>query len=364
MSYRVSSKTFVSALLCASWCLSCGEAKKVEVTDSHLQTPIAAEPAEAFIAGMHSYSSQDLTKLLGIIHKDAVWSNMTAVSNRLEGRTAVANQLLVERGIFPDCAIGLSTLLESGQKLAVLGVFKGTHRAPIHGFAATGKEVRYPFLYFVDMSAGQILSNTAYFNPIIAARQIGAVKSKIVRAADWPGTDPLVVKGAAPPEVEGAVRQLVAAMEKGDAAAIGALVSEGVTLIDPSLERFEGRQAVSEALTRGASAFEGLKIPVDQLISAGRFAAVSLVMQGTFTFAGQDPPLRKALDIPGAMFVELKEGHIDRVQLITDEMLPLAQLGLPTQVSFGVLGDELPTETSDTEQPLGSVDTNAPRQTP
>lgn len=346
MSYRVFSVLLLVALGVSS-IVSCGKAEKVEVTDAIKPAAVASPPAEAFIAGMKAYNSQDLTKLLGLFNKDVVWSNMTAVANKLEGRTAMANQLLVERAVFPDCNVGLETVLESGNKLAVLGVFKGTQRGPIHGFAATGREVRYPFLYFIEMNAGQVVHNTAFFNPVIAARQIGAVKTKNVRGASWPSVQPHIARGAAPPEVEGAVRQLLAAMEKGDNAAVAALLADEVTLLDPSLERFEGKEAVAGALVRGSQSFEGLKIPVDQILAAGNFAAVSLVMQGTFSFAGQEPPIRKALDLPGAIFVELKEGRLSSIQLITDEMQPFQQVGIPPKSAFVALGDPEAQESTD-----------------
>ncbi|MCU0662597.1 MAG: ester cyclase [Myxococcota bacterium] len=345
MSNRVSLKMFCVLLGLAS--VSCGEAKKVEVTDTPTAAPIALEPADAFIAAMEAYNRQDLTKLLSAFHKEVVWSNMTASSSKLSGRTTLANQLLAERGVFPDCSVGIETVLESEQKLAAVGVFKGTHRGPIHGFAATGKEVRYPFIYFLDMNQGQIASNVAYFNPVAAARQIGAVKAKSVRAATMPTGAPNIVRGVALPEVMGAARQLLAAMQKGDSEAMAALLVDNAVLIDPSLERFEGKEAVAGALARGSSAFEGLKIPVDQMVAAGSFVAVSLVLQGTFSFAGKDPPVRKALDIPGAMFVEVKEGKVASVQLITDEMQPFQQVGIPPKAAFAALGDGAGSEDTD-----------------
>ena len=78
---------------------------------------------------------------------------------------------------FPDSRMEVTTIIESGNRAAVEGVYSGTHTGPLATAQGevppTGRTLRLPICLVFEVAAGRIASNHAYYDQMTFAAQLG-----------------------------------------------------------------------------------------------------------------------------------------------------------------------------------------------
>jgi steroid delta-isomerase-like uncharacterized protein len=78
---------------------------------------------------------------------------------------------------FPDSRLEVTTVTESGNRVAIEGVYRGTHTAPMMTaqgeVPATGRTLALPHCDVFEVAAGRIVTHHVYYDQMTLAAQLG-----------------------------------------------------------------------------------------------------------------------------------------------------------------------------------------------
>ncbi len=78
---------------------------------------------------------------------------------------------------FPDVHHTIENLVSDGDRIWAVYTMTGTHRGPLRGIPATGKQVRYPIVAMYRVANGLITEADFVSDDLRMMRQIGALPS-------------------------------------------------------------------------------------------------------------------------------------------------------------------------------------------
>jgi predicted ester cyclase len=133
--------------------------------------------------------ARDLAELHVSSFNERAWDRATALYDpNLEmvepaGTTrGIEPYLATARGFvtaFPDSQMTVTAVAESGNVVAVEGVYTGTHTGPLatpHGeVAPTGRPLSLPLCDMFEIEAGRIVAIRAYYDQMTFAAQLGLI---------------------------------------------------------------------------------------------------------------------------------------------------------------------------------------------
>lgn len=74
---------------------------------------------------------------------------------------------------FPDQQVSLEQIIAEGERVAVLGIYRGTNTGPLGGSPATGRAVESPFLGLFRIEDGRIAELWVEFDNVAILNQLG-----------------------------------------------------------------------------------------------------------------------------------------------------------------------------------------------
>lgn len=111
---------------------------------------------------------------------DEPWSDdaeMVAPGAAVAGREAVLGFLRVFHTAFPDGRLSAVTILDSGNRAAVEGLFEGTHDGPLSTPAgdvpATGRAISFRWAALYEVEGATLRSEHLFFDQADFAAQLG-----------------------------------------------------------------------------------------------------------------------------------------------------------------------------------------------
>jgi steroid delta-isomerase-like uncharacterized protein len=78
------------------------------------------------------------------------------------------------RAAFPDLRVEIEDTVAAGDKVAVRGVVRGTHRGDLLGIAPTGRAVTVPLLDLNRLAAGRLAERWGLIDLLGLLQQVGA----------------------------------------------------------------------------------------------------------------------------------------------------------------------------------------------
>lgn len=111
----------------------------------------------------------------------AVYDELAAADYALRDATRIG---LVEfkammaswRAAFPDATLTVEDMVAEGDKVAARFSIRGTHKGPILGIPATGKQVEFPGMAMYRVAGGKIVDEWARDDMLTMLQQLGAVR--------------------------------------------------------------------------------------------------------------------------------------------------------------------------------------------
>jgi steroid delta-isomerase-like uncharacterized protein len=114
-------------------------------------------------------------------HLDALVASDYVVHDRPPGlptgRDAVPAIVASMRAAFPDLTLTIDELVAEGDVVCARSTFRGTHRGPIFGVAATGRAVEVSGLTMVRFRDGQLIESWVRNDQTGLLAQLGADRS-------------------------------------------------------------------------------------------------------------------------------------------------------------------------------------------
>jgi steroid delta-isomerase-like uncharacterized protein len=80
------------------------------------------------------------------------------------------------RAAFPDGRLALEDIIAEGDKVAARFSFRGTHKGPVFGIPATGKQVAFAGMAMYRVAGGKIVDEWAKDDMLTMLQQLGAVR--------------------------------------------------------------------------------------------------------------------------------------------------------------------------------------------
>ena len=123
----------------------------------------AAKTAEAYFSAL---SNGDVDGAVDLIADDG---NYRTPMGRLPGKDVIRQYLAGFDAAFPDAHFDIEHVIESGDTVAVEGVYQGRHEGPLalpdgSALPATGRTVHAPFATMFTVSGGRITSHRPYWD--------------------------------------------------------------------------------------------------------------------------------------------------------------------------------------------------------
>lgn len=140
----------------------------MDVTKTPME--IVGEAAEALVSG-------DRERLRSLLAPDCTYSDNTLFlqTPQFEGADEVLDVLFALRRAFPDLQMTVLDVFSAGEKVAVEGVFSGTHSGeivlPRITIAATNERVVFPYCQIFTVKHGRILQGVMYYDAATVAAQ-------------------------------------------------------------------------------------------------------------------------------------------------------------------------------------------------
>lgn len=136
------------------------------------RTPIeiVGEAAEALVRG-------DRERLRSLLAPDCTYSDNTLYLHtaQFKGADEVLDVLFALRGAFPDLQMTVLDVFSAGEKVAVEGMFSGTHTGetvlPRMTIAATSERVIFPYCQIFTVKHGRITQGAMYYDAATVASQ-------------------------------------------------------------------------------------------------------------------------------------------------------------------------------------------------
>jgi steroid delta-isomerase-like uncharacterized protein len=118
------------------------------------------------IAYFTALSDGDVDGALALV---AEGSDFRSPMGRMPGRDAIRGFLAGFDTAFPNAHFDLEHVVEAGGRVAVEGVYQGTHEGPLglpdgNSLPATGRRVHAPFVTMFDIADGRITSHRPYWD--------------------------------------------------------------------------------------------------------------------------------------------------------------------------------------------------------
>jgi steroid delta-isomerase-like uncharacterized protein len=93
----------------------------------------------------------------------------------LHGREGAKQWAQMLVSAFPDQQVTIVDLVAEGDKVVKQWTFRATHRGPLMGIPASGKEVTFPALSLYRFAGGQIAELWIAYDTLTILQQIGAM---------------------------------------------------------------------------------------------------------------------------------------------------------------------------------------------
>ncbi len=91
------------------------------------------------------------------------------------------------RKAFPDARMAAEEWIEAGDRIAIQGVYTGTHTGPLASpqgeVPATGRTLTLPYCDVFEIAAGRITKHTVYFDQTLFAIQLGLMPAPTANPA-------------------------------------------------------------------------------------------------------------------------------------------------------------------------------------
>jgi steroid delta-isomerase-like uncharacterized protein len=135
----------------------------------------ARKIAEAYVAA--ALDRGDLEDALRQLRHDVEFASPAA---RIRGRDELRPYLEGFARAFPDARYTINWAIESGSRVALEGVYSGTHTGALRmpdgsELAATGRQVNVPFVTLFDVKGDKISSHRAYWDVASVMTQLELV---------------------------------------------------------------------------------------------------------------------------------------------------------------------------------------------
>ncbi|MCP4603073.1 MAG: ester cyclase [Proteobacteria bacterium] len=300
------------------------------------------DSVRTFIDAIKAYNLQDFAALSALMDPDVEWTHRTASRKPIEGRSSLIKTFVHERATLPDCNIGMNRILAHGRELVVQGVFRATHLDVAHGIEPTGKKVSYEFAYFVSVKSGRIKRNTVYFNMVAPFKHIGAIPTQKVPLPKWPEKIEVVHKKSDLMNKE-QVKQFYAIWETGNFERLDEFVSPNFILNNrATVESYTDSIKAKNYLTKVRTDYKDLKFEVEEIISAGPYVAVRLILKGKHRMKPErlDVEFEKDVELDEAHVFKLAEGKIVEIDIYLNEFQRYRQFGYSTTGALARMNEE------------------------
>lgn len=94
------------------------------------------------------------------------------VSSGVEGVKQFATMF---RAAFPDLSFSVDDMVAEGDKVAVRGTMRGTHKGEFMGIAATGKQIEVPTIDFIRFASGKAAEHWGVTDQATMMQQLGVM---------------------------------------------------------------------------------------------------------------------------------------------------------------------------------------------
>ncbi len=128
------------------------------------------------LAEMHvkAFNERRWERATGIYAPDLVMVEPGGTANGIDAYLAVAKGFVAA---FPDCRMDVTVVIASGDRVAIEGVYSGTHTGtlvtPQGEVPPTGKTLSLPLCDVFEVQAGRIASVRAYYDQTTFGAQLG-----------------------------------------------------------------------------------------------------------------------------------------------------------------------------------------------
>ena len=127
---------------------------------------MTGEAGQTAIAYFTALSNGDVDGAVDLVADDG---DFRSPMGRMPGKEAIRAFLAGFDTAFPDAHYDLEHVVEAGGRVAVEGVYQGTHEGPLGlpdggSVPATGRRVHAPFVTMFDVAGGRITSHRPYWD--------------------------------------------------------------------------------------------------------------------------------------------------------------------------------------------------------
>jgi steroid delta-isomerase-like uncharacterized protein len=124
------------------------------------------ESAQTAVAYFTALSDGDVDGAVDLVADDG---DYRTPMGRLPGKDVIRQYLAGFDAAFPDAHFDIEHVIESGDLVAVEGVYQGKHEGPLglpdgSVLAATGRSVHAPFATILTVAGGRITSHRPYWD--------------------------------------------------------------------------------------------------------------------------------------------------------------------------------------------------------
>ena len=284
------------------------------------------------------FSAGDYDQLETCYAPEAV-SDAPGIPGDTKGAHAIASGAGDQKAGIPDSKGELELVLVSGHTIVGIALFSGTNTEPMPtaegNLPASGKRVGYYFGHVADLDEeGRIAHESAYFDAATILGQIAKAPKAPVRQAPahgWTAQLMVIAKGNDKEKANVAtIQSFIAAINKHDAAAAGALVADDVVWSEQPEPADYGKKDLLATMNGMFGGFPDLKFDVTRTIAAGDWVAITATVDGTNT--GDLPPLTKKtgkkLALPVLEAYKIENGKITQAWVFFQSLAFKQQLGL------------------------------------
>lgn len=289
-----------------------------------------------------SFNTKDWAKLQSCFAENATSEQVDMGQPPLSGRANV-----VEKGpklfasAFPDITGERELTLVSGNDILAIALFKGTHKGPLPGpqgeLAPTGKKIGYLVVHHITTTPdgrSAVKERFAYDGGTFASQLgLNPMPARKVLEQGWADKPLLISTGSEGEKANvAALGAWTGALNKHDAAALGALMTDDVVFSDQSTPADRvGKKEVQKSHEEMLKGFPDLKIEQSAAWAAGDYVISTGRFMGTNT--GDMPSLKikktgKPVNVEYYMVTKLAAGKVQKSWLFNNGMAFAAQLGL------------------------------------
>jgi ketosteroid isomerase-like protein len=288
----------------------------------------AVDLGATFAACWTAWSAGDIAKLTPCYAKDAVTESPGAGFPPATQIAAVLEAAKQLKTAFPDLAGTPQLVLVNDRKVAAVVRLSGTHETKKKPIGLLGGVID-------DFDAtGAITHESDYFDALTIQGQLDPTPSHPVRA--WDASTSLVKQtvtakhdATEQANVE-VVKQLIAAFNKHDFAAFGALVPDDATWADAAEQKDWTKAELIADRTAAAQGFPDIQITTQDVWGAGDFVVEVAELAGTNAgpMPGIAAPTHKKIAVPYLAIHQVVTGKVAHTWVFDQGAAFLTQLGL------------------------------------